>query len=96
MKKIEERPVINQKVTTEENGWLAIMRLNKLWLTKEVRKSIRIGQLTIEYHWRSKDNLWGRFGGGWNWELGLQIGEKTILIHCLVFTIGIYLKEPQP
>lgn len=26
----------------------------------------------------------GRFGGGWNWKVGIQVGGKTVLISLLV------------
>lgn len=33
---------------------------------------------------RSKNNLWGRFGGGWNWHIGAQWGESTIIWYLLI------------
>lgn len=40
------------------------------------------------YGWRGTDGM-GRFGGGWNWNLGIQIGGKTILLSLLFGTITI-------
>lgn len=35
----------------------------------------------------------GRFGGGWNYNLGFQIGSKTILLNLLFGMICISLFE---
>lgn len=48
------------------------------------RKTI---QITIEQ--RKKSSFMGRFGGGWNWELGLQIGSSSVIINLLVLSIRI-------
>lgn len=26
----------------------------------------------------------GRFGGGWQWNVGVQIGARTVIVNCLV------------
>lgn len=82
-----------EKITKRERGILAICRLNKLWEKKEILKEIKLGKLEITFHWRSKSNLWGRFGGGWDWELGFQIGGRTIRVNCLVFSLGFYWRK---
>jgi len=33
--------------------------------------------------------LLGRFGGGWNWCLGLEAGGRTLIINLLVFSIRV-------
>jgi len=43
--------------------------------------------------YRSKENLWGRFGGGWNWKLGFQAGGSTVIISLLVCEIRICIKK---
>ena len=75
------------KLDNLEKGIIAICRLNKLEKKLEINKTWRIGKLQINYNWCSSKNLWGRFGGGWNWELGIQVGGKTVILNCLIFKI---------
>ncbi len=49
-------------------------------------------RLNIAIEWRRKCPLWGRFGGGWNWKIGISIGGRTIIINVLLFTIRISMK----
>lgn len=56
----------------------------------EVVKKVKIKRLEITYHWRSKKNLWGRFGGGWNWNIGIQISGRTMIINVLIFSLRFY------
>lgn len=30
--------------------------------------------IKIKFSWRSPRSLMGRFGGGWNWKIGVQAG----------------------
>jgi len=46
---------------------------------------INIGRLIASYNFRPKSSYMGRFGGGWNWQLGVDISAKTMIINCLVF-----------
>jgi hypothetical protein len=78
---------LNYLERKEAKGILALVALNKIVPKAEMRKSIVIGRLKTTYHWRSRKNLWGRFGGGWNWELGLQIGGTTVILNCLIFSL---------
>lgn len=55
---------------------------------REIRKVMNVGRHKFEFHWRSKANMWGRFGGGWNWELGIQVGRSTVILSCLTFTLS--------
>lgn len=77
------------KVTKEENFWLSIMRLNKLQNKKEINLTKTLWRTRIRFSWRSRKNLWGRFGGGWNWKLGFQMGDTTLIISLLIFSISI-------
>lgn len=45
---------------------------------KKIKKETKIGRLRIVFDFVSKDCFMGRFGGGWNWEIGLQIGEEHL------------------
>ena len=58
-----------------------------------INKSIKFGRLKITFQWRNKDNLFGRFGGGWNWELGFQLGMNTLIINLLVCCIRFDIKK---
>lgn len=56
--------------------------INKKWKLPWIDREIR-------FSWRnpSPKNAWGRFGGGWNWKLGVQMGSHTILVSLLVCEI---------
>lgn len=75
------------KLTEEEAGIIAVVRLNKLEPKLEVRKEWRLWRVRIVYHWRSSENLWGRFGGGWNWKIGAQAGGRSLIVDLLVFSL---------
>lgn len=53
------RPMSAKKLepTDEERGWLAIMRLNKMWPNREISKYWYVGPIRIHFLWRSKKNL---------------------------------------
>ena len=82
-------------ITTEERGWITIMRINKLLDKKEIRKKVCINRLEVFFLWRSKKNLWGRFGGGWNWKLGFQAGGKTLIVSFLIADVMLTLKSKK-
>ena len=50
-------------------------------------------QITIAQ--RKRNTFGGRFGGGWNWELGLQIGRSESIINLLVLSIRIGIKSDK-
>jgi hypothetical protein len=83
------------KTTLLERYYVGIMRLNKLLPGQEITKKFSIGRLEITFNWRSRKNLWGRFGGGWNWELGFQIGSTTVIVNLLIFSLRFYLKKKE-
>lgn len=37
----------------------------------------------------------GRFGGGWNWSLGIRWSKRTILIDLIFGSIRIQLRKPD-
>jgi len=45
--------------------------------------------MRITYYHGSPKDFWGRFGGGWNWKLGFQLGYGTLIISLLVFDIRV-------
>lgn len=52
-------------------------------------KKWRVWKFNFNLEYRSGKNAWGRFGGGWNYELGIQIGERTIILKFLIFMLRI-------
>lgn len=78
-------------ITQEENRILGIIRYNRMRQPIEVNRAWNIGQLTIEYNKRSSKNLWGRFGGGWQWNLGIQASEgfRQVIVNVLVCSFSI-------
>lgn len=80
-------------LTDEEKDIVAICYLNKATPKLEINKYWEIGKLRIDFKWRSKKNFWGRFGGGWNWQLGFQAGGNTIIFNLLICSLSFYLKK---
>jgi len=80
-----------EAVTDREKGALALIRLNELMRKREVFKRLRLGHFETTFHWRSAKNFWGRFGGGWNWCLGFELGDWTLGLNLLVFRLGFSL-----
>lgn len=66
-----------------------------LWhSTYFIKWSRRFGRWKVRVSWRRKDGLMGRFGGGWNWRLGVQVGGTTVLVNLLVMSVAVSrLKE---
>jgi hypothetical protein len=48
------------------------------------RFGFRLWRLRARFTWRRSANLWGRFGGGWNWKVGIQVGGRTAIVSLLV------------
>lgn len=51
-----------------------------------IKKSWK-AELSIE--WRKRSSFMGRFGGGWNWCIGFELGSTSLIINCLVFMIRL-------
>lgn len=81
-------------LTKFERGILSIVHLNKLLKVSEIKKKVDLGWLEVEFHRRSRKNLWGRFGGCWNWELGFQASSTTLIVNCLIFSLRFEDKSP--
>lgn len=62
---------------------------------KRIRKSWKIRRLTIIFEWRSKKEPMGRFGGGWNWELGFVAGGNSLILNLLVSSLRFDLKRKE-
>jgi hypothetical protein len=50
-------------------------------------------RLHVTYERKSRHDLHGRFGGGWQWKLGFQAGGRTLILHLLVASVRFYRPE---
>lgn len=72
------------KFTDEQiNDWFSGL------INYEFQKTIILGNRKITFEKRSKKNIWGRFGGGWNIKFGFQIGGSSVVINLFVMYIKI-------
>ena len=55
-----------------------------------IDKRFKIGLIKGHILWRTSKNLWGRFGGGWNWKVGFQASRSTIIINLLVLSVRLW------
>ena len=51
---------------------------------RTVKKSVK-----LTYQHRDKTAPMGRFGGGWQWQVGVQVGGKTAIVNLLVASVRI-------
>lgn len=78
----------------EQDGVLALAALNRMSGIKYVYKfEFFFWRWKIRVEQRSKKNLWGRFGGGWNFELGIQVSRRSFILNYGVGSIRISLRE---
>lgn len=82
-------------LSRHEKGIIEIVRLNKSTKEIAIRKKITFWRLEIRFVWKSKKNLHGRFGGGWNWKLGFQSAGKTIIFSLLICAITFHVIEKR-
>lgn len=82
---VEPGDVISEE---EQQGILSIVALNRLEEAWEIKKYGSLGPVGVKLRWRSKDHLMGRFGGGWNWKLGAQVGSTTVIVFLLVLSLS--------
>jgi hypothetical protein len=52
-------------------------------------------KVSAEYHHKSPGCFMGRFGGGWNWMVGVRAGGQTLILHCLVFDVVFKVERPE-
>lgn len=92
----EERSVKTLRInaTADETAAIAIMRLNKAEYPKRnwIHREWKWGRYEFTFQWRNKNSLWGRFGGGWQYELGFQAGGRTIIFNLLVCSLRVSKK----
>lgn len=85
---------------SEQQGILALAALNRVekGKYKEIHKVRRICGLAFSFRYRSSKMLMGRFGGGWQWALGFEVGGTgTVNLNLLVCSVMIhrYKKEVE-
>lgn len=56
----------------------------KLPYISERLRQWRFGALKVSLSIRSAKCPMGRFGGGWNWKLGIMVGGRTTILSLLV------------
>lgn len=61
---------------------------------KEIRKIIKVGRVQFALQFRTKHSYMGRFGGGWNWNLGVKACRNDVIFNLLVFSIRINKARP--
>lgn len=83
------------EISPKEAFYLWVMRRNEKEKTDRVKRAITIGRLTIDYERRRKTEFWGRFGGGWNWNLGFQASGRTIIFNLLISSVRFHLAEKE-
>lgn len=66
--------------------WFSDYTVNKTWL---------IGRVEITFSIREAKSFMGRFGGGWNWKLGIQVGGSTALISLLIAELTLSIKKGE-
>jgi hypothetical protein len=64
---------------------------------QDLRIERNIGRVKFVFKWRAAPGPFGRFGGGWNWALGLKAGGSTVMLHMLVAMFRVsWHKEATP
>lgn len=48
------------------------------------RDLFRLSRLRVRWFRRDKKTRMGRFGGGWQWSVGVQVGRRTAIVNLLV------------
>lgn len=80
-------------LSKKEKGVLSVLKLNELFPIKGICKEVRVGCVKIKFEWRRKDNLWGRFGGGWNWIVGFELGGTSLILNLLVCSLRFSIRK---
>lgn len=57
------------------------------------RRKGSLGRLAVAFEWKSRKCALGRFGGGWNWELGFMAGGNTVMLNMLVCSLRATWKK---
>jgi hypothetical protein len=66
------------------------------WHTKQfIEKNWTIRGCRIKFEWRDPKSPMGRFGGGWNWNVGVQVGGSTVILNLLVCSLRFDRKRRE-
>ena len=82
MFKLIESRIMNRYGTSRKN-WAGGL---------EIIRKFSIFNYAIQFRWRSPEGM-GRFGGGWNFKLGMISGSATTVIDLIFFSIRIEKKK---
>jgi len=52
------------------------------------KRTLLMGNFAITLQ-TGKSDGWGRFGGGWNWCLGFEIGGTTLVLNLLICSVRL-------
>lgn len=63
--------------------------IHSIWGGSWCKHGLLLGRLHLTYERRGSHQTMGRFGGGWNWKLGLQWSRTCCLISLLVVTVEL-------
>ena len=80
------------QLSRSEHAAIGFMRYNRAVAHEgHKRVSFDVAGLSIRIEHRHPSKLWGRFGGGWQWKLGVQVsqGWGAVILNFLVFTVRI-------
>lgn len=81
-------------LTSLEKAIVSMCRYNSETPTlTRIDKNFNIGHVKCEITWKTSANLWGRFGGGWNWQIGAQWSKTTIIIKLLVMSVRLSIYD---
>lgn len=55
----------------------------------KIDREAEVGPVRLRYSRRTADETWGRFGGGWQWKIGVQASKRTAVVSLLVCEVVI-------
>jgi hypothetical protein len=84
---------MSDKDKSQLDFWLRVLKVNASNPIIEFSRSWRLGSFDIKFSYRSRNNVWGRFGAGWNWKLGFSAGGRCCTLHLLIADLRIYYKK---
>lgn len=68
---------------------IAKRRPRPWYSSRRLNRQFSVGRLDIGVEMRRNDGWMGRFGGGWNWKLGIQAGGNTVIVSLLVMEVRL-------
>lgn len=87
--------VLFRGVAKDPSGWFQAGK-EVGWFSKDIiDRSWTFGRWKVHVRWRRGDGIMGRFGGGWQWELGVQVGGSTVLFNLVFLSVSI-CRLPKP